>query len=586
MGKQGLTRRLAAIFAADMVGYSRLMEADEEGTIARQNAHREEFVNPKIAEHDGRIVKLMGDGMLVEFASVLDAVRCAIDVQNAIAANEAPIPEDRRILYRVGINLGDIVVEGDDILGDGVNVAARIEALAPPGGIGISKKVHDEIKRRLDVAFSDAGEHVVKNISKPVHIWHWHTDLASATKLVTSDSQDLPDKPSIAVLPFRNRSADPEQEYFSTGIAEDITTRLSKVSSLFVIAFNSSAIYTGKSVAARQVSAELGVQYVVDGSVRKAGNMVRISAELIDGTSGEQVWAEHYDRELTDIFALQDEVTEEVVAALSVKLTPDERRRVRRARTSNIEAHDLFLRGREKRAQQAEQTNAEAKALFEDALEADPQFSAAAAYLSLTYGRDYANQWTRPAHLSLELQVHWAERAVELDEHEPLAHGVLAVAYLWVRRHDGALASAKRALELDPNSAFAYMALGWTCHFSGEQERAIELLEKSMQLDPHYPDYYLHFLAQAYFQMGLYDDATALLKRRLEQSPNSDMSRVLLAAAYGWTGRLDEARSEWRQALAINPQYSLKHRRDTLPYKDASSFERIVEGLAKAGLPS
>lgn len=406
-----------------------------------------------------------------------------------------------------------------------------------------------------------------------------------APNQLNQPSLSFTSKPSIAVLPFRNMSTDPEQEYFSHGIAEDITTRLSKVSSLFVFAFNSSALYAGMSAATRQIGVDLGAQYVLDGSVRKAGEKVRISTELFYGNNGGQIWAEHYDRELVDIFAVQDEVTEEIVKALSVKLTPDERQHLQHTGTLNLEAHDLFLRGREKRAQQTEQTNAEAKLLFERALDADKRFSAAAAYLSVTYGRDYANQWARPARKSLELQVHWAERSVELDEDEPLAHGVLAVAYLWVRRHDEAIAAANKALKLNPNFAFAYMALGWTYHYVGEQSKAIDLIERSMRLDPNHPDFYFHFLAQALFQMERFDDAATMLKRRLERSPHSDISRVLLAATYGFLGRRDEAHSEWHQALASNPNYSLEHRRESLPYKDPSSFERIVKGLAKADLP-
>jgi adenylate cyclase len=579
-----MERRLAAILLTDMVGYSRLMGLDEKDTIARQKAHREELVDPKISEHGGRIVKSTGDGVLVEFPSVVGAVKCAVEVQQAMAGSEAAVPEERRIQYRIGINLGDIVIDGDDSLGDGVNVAARLEGLAKPGGICISGNVHDQLAGKTDITFEDAGEQTVKNVLRSVRVWHWQDQTARDSKDV---DQPLPisDKPSIAVLPFNNLSVDPEQEYFADGIAEDIITSLSKLSQLLVIARNSSFSYKGRAAKFHEIAEELGVRYLVEGSVRKAGNRVRITAQLIDCATGGHLWSERFDRELTDILAVQDEVTQEIVSAMALELTADEQGRLKHKSTDNLEAYDYFLRGRKLHWLVSKDGVAQAKAMFKRAIDLDPEFAPAYAFLADERVLDHINQWHDAADRPLEHAYELAQRAVTLDDSYARAHFALGNANLWKRQHNQAFAEFKRAVALDPNFASGHIGMGWVLQYAGRSEEAIELINRGMRLDPHYAANRLHWLAQAYFQLGRYGEAIDLLKRAIIRKPETDVSRVLLAASYGFLGRVAEARAEWAEALRVNPQYSLEHRRQILPYKDPREFDRLVEGLRKAGLP-
>ena len=595
MRSTGLQRRLAAIMAADVAGYSRLMAADEDGTLARLRAHRRELVDPAIAEHRGRIVKLMGDGMLVEFGSVVDAVECAAAVQRGMAAREADLPEDRRMRLRVGIHLGDVIVEDGDIYGDGVNVAARLEGLAEPGGIAVSGDVCNAVRNKVGLTFEDLGERRVRHIAEPIRIYR--VPVAALGGALTADRRAEvdpvadappvpPDKPSIVVLPFDNMSGDPEQAYFSDGISEDIITDLSKVSGLFVIARNSAFTYRGRGLDLREVGRQLGVRYVLEGSVRKAGIRVRITAQLIDGATGGHLWAERYDRELTDIFAVQDEVTREIVAALRVRLRPDERRRLTTGRgTDRIEAYDCFLRGRELAWLHARRANAEARPLLERAIALDPGFAAAHAALAYVVLNEYINGWSDAPEDSLERAHRLACQAVALDDLEPEAHFQLGDVLMWLRRHDEAIAEAGRAIALSPSASYAHSLLGLALHYAGRSEEALDPLHEAMRLDPHYPDVYLHSLAQSCFSLGRYEDAVAALNKRLARNPESDSSRVLLAACYGHLGRTGEARAAWAEALRVNPDYSPEQRRRVLPYRDPAEFERVVEGLTKAGLP-
>ena len=385
MARQDVTRRLAAILAADVVGYSRLMEADEVGTLARLKSHREALIDRTISAHKGRIVKEMGDGLLVEFPSVVEAVRCAVEIQGEMAARNAEVAQDRRIVFRIGINVGDVIVVGDDIHGDGVNVAARLEALTPPGGICISRSARDQVRDKLDLVLEDLGLHQVKNIARPVRVFRVPvagTEPTAAAPVRGTPPPALPDKPSIAVLPFDNMSGDPEQEYFADGLTEDLITDISKLSGLLVIGRNSCFVYKGKSVDLRQVGRELGVHYVLEGSVRKAGNRVRINAQLIDTRSGHHVWAERHDGTLDDVFELQDEITGKIVSALSVHLTDAEKDRLTSQYTANPEAHDWFLRGRIRYREPGPKANAEANGLFDRALALDPGFAWALAIRS------------------------------------------------------------------------------------------------------------------------------------------------------------------------------------------------------------
>jgi TolB-like protein/cytochrome c-type biogenesis protein CcmH/NrfG len=582
---EGTQRRLAAIVAADVVGYSRLMGADEDGTLAALRSHRAEVIDGKIAEHGGRIVKTMGDGLLLEFPSVVDATQCVIEVQQGMAERNQGVDESRRIIFRIGVNLGDIIIEGDDILGDGVNIAARLESLCEPGGMAISNRVHEDVRDRLDAVFTDAGEQTLKNIARPVRIWHWSPTASMAELLPVEAPLALPDKPSIAVLPFDNMSGDPEQEYFSDGISEDIITSLSKLSNLAVIARNSSFTYKGRSEKIQEIAKELGVRYVVEGSVRKAGNRVRITAQLIEGSTSTHLWAERYDRELTDIFAVQDEVTQEIVSAMAVKLTSDEQERLKNKGTDNLEAYDYVLRAQEQHGQFTKEGNRQAEALCKRAIDLDPDYATAYARLALVHLTDYVNQWSETVDLSLDRTCELAQKAVALDETNATAHSALGFGCLWKRQHEQAITEFERSTALEPSSARGHIQLALAHHYAGSSEKAIELFNRGMRLDPHFSDILLHWLAQAYFQLGRYEEAVDLIQRRLILKPDTDNSRVLLAASFGHLGQVDEAEFQWAEVFRINPNYSLEHRVQTLPYKDPADFDRVVEGLRKAGLP-
>ncbi len=527
----------------------------------------------------------MGDGALAEFASAVDAVQCAAEIQRAMAERNREVPEVDRIAFRIGINLGDVIVEGDDIYGDGVNVAARLESLAEPGGVCISAKVHDEVRDRLELGFKDLGEQEVKNIARPVRVYKVVLSPVAGPPVASAQAPSLPDKPSIVVLAFQNMSGDPEQEYFADGIAEDVITDLSKVSGLFVIARNSAFTYKGKAVDLKQVSRELGVRHVLEGSVRKVGNRVRITAQLIDGTSGGHVWAERYDRDLHDIFEVQDEVTREIVAALKVRLTPEERRRVESRGTNSIEAYDHFLSGRQLFWQVSRETTKQAQVLFEKAIVLDPAFCLAYAYLAFTHSVQYVNRWSADPEGSLTLAQKLVDRALALDPTEAEAHYVQGIIHLWHHKNvDQAIADAERAVALDPSFARGYGSLGAALHYAGRSEEALAQLATMTRLDPHHPAQYQHFLAQSLFALGRFEDAARASKARLARQPHSDVSRVLLAACYGHLGRAEEARAEWQEALRSNPDYSIEHRRQILPYKNPADFERVVEGLRKAGI--
>jgi adenylate cyclase len=580
-----MERRLAAIFAADVAGYSRLIGADEEGTLARLKAHRRELIDPTIAEHQGRIVKTTGDGVLGEFASPVKAVRCAIDVQHGMAERNAGVPEAQRIEFRIGINLGDVIVEDDgDIYGDGVNVAARLENIAEPGTVYISRTVRDFVDGTPELVLEDLGERELKNIAKPVQVFRIAPP-GRAPRAPQAAAPAVPHKPSIAVLPFTNMSGDAEQEYFTDGITEDLITDLSKISALFVIARNSSFAYKGRSVKVQEIGRDLGVRFVLEGSIRKAGNRVRITAQLIDSGSGGHLWAERFDRDLTDIFATQDEVVEKIVAALAVKLTRGEERRLHRRGTSNVEAYESWLRARELLGRSTRESVMQAKAMHRRAIELDPNFAAPHAGLSLAAISDYVSDWAADPAQALNEAERWARRALELNDQEPASHMALGNVLLWRRDHDGALAEFRRMIELDPNFAQGHTAMGLVLMYAGRAAEALEPFATAMRLDPHYPSIVLHFLAQANFSLGNYEAAAKQLLERIARTPATDSSRMLLSACYGHLGRIDEARAAWAEMLKVNPDFSLAQRARVLPYKEPRDFQRIADGLAKAGLP-
>jgi adenylate cyclase len=586
------SRKLAAILAADVVGYSRLASADEDRTLARLRALRSDLIDPTIAVHNGRVIKRTGDGALVEFRSVVDAVRCAIEVQNGMVERNAGVPQDRRIEFRIGIHLGDVVEESDgDLMGDGVNIASRLEGVAAPGAICLSEDAYRQVKARLDLSVSDLGSTQLKNIAEPIRVYSLRVGTAEAKATATSESvtsrpaTSPPPKLSIAVLPFANMSGDAEQEYFADGISEDIITALSKLSQLFVIARNSSFTFKGKNVHVQEVGTKLGVRYVLEGSVRKSGNRVRITAQLIDATSGGHLWAERFDRDLTDIFAVQDDVTQQIVGALAVNLTEGERQKLAPEHTGNMEAYDLFLRGRELWHRVTKETNLAARDLLQRSIELDPKFASAHAFLALTHVLDYLNGWSPSPERSREQAEEVAMRAVALDDRDPWAHWALGIVNLYMRRHhDGAISEAQRAIVLNPNFAAAHVVLGEALSYSARADEALEHFDRAKALDPYFPDILLHFQALAAFHLGRYEEAVGLLLQRLARNPVTDVSRALLAASYGHLGRFDEARAAWQEVLRVNPDFSLEYRRKVLPYKNPEDFELMVDGLRKAGL--
>jgi TolB-like protein/class 3 adenylate cyclase/tetratricopeptide (TPR) repeat protein len=583
-------RKLAAILAADVVGFSRLTGADEDRTLARLRALRSDLIDPTIAVHHGRVVKRTGDGALVEFRSVVDSVGCAVEIQRAMVERNAGVPADRRIEFRIGIHLGDVVEENDgDLMGDGVNIAARLEGIAQPGAICLSEDAYRQVRARLDLAVSDLGHKDLKNIVEPVRVYALEVGKPADAKAALQapgvpERAATPEKPSIAVLPFQNMSGDAEQDYFADGIAEDIITALSKLSQLFVIARNSSFTFRGKNVHVQEIGKTLGVRYVLEGSVRKAGNRVRITAQLIDATNDGHLWAERFDRDLTDIFAVQDDVTGRIVAALALNLSQGDRQKLKTEQTANMEAFDCFLRGRELWYVHSKESNAQARELLARAAALDPDFAPAWGFLAGAHINDYVSQWTDSPPQSLERGYEAANRAVALDPRSPFAYWGLAFANLWMRRHDDAIRAAETQIALNPNDAEGYNALGVFLHYVGRSDEAVPYFQRAMALNPLCPGMWLHFQGQAYYQLGRYDEAEAVLKRRIFRNPDTDASRVLLAAAYGQMGRFDEAREQWREALRVNPDYSLEHRRKVLPYKNPADFEAVVDGLRKVGL--
>lgn len=581
MEDQRTERKLAAILAADVVGYSRLMSHDEEGTLRRLKAHLGELVEPHIAAHRGRIVKRTGDGLLVDFSSAVEAVRCAIAIQAGMTDRNRAAMDDSRIEFRIGINLGDVIIEGDDIYGDGVNIAARLEALADPGGIFVSRAVRDSVRDKLGLMLEDLGEKPVKNIARPVRVFR----IGPADGAPRAAPPTVPDRPSIAVLPFANMSGDAEQEYFSDGISEDLITDLSKVQALFVIARNSSFTYKGRSVRVQEIGRELGVRFVLEGSIRKAGNRVRITAQLVDASTGGHLWADRFDRELTDIFATQDEVVQKIVDALAIKLSQVERQDLKRGGTRNLEAYESWMRARQLLGRGTRETIAQARALHRRAIELDPGFSAPHVGLAFAAVSDYVNAWVPDPGQALDEGERWARRAIELDDRQPGGHVALGNVLVWRRRHDEALVQLDRSVELDHNYAQGHALRGMALMYAGRQPEALEALAVAMRLDPHYPNILLHLSAQAHFSLGEDEAAAGHLAERIARNPNTDASRMLLAACYGHLGRTEEARAAWAGLLGVNPGFSLAQREDVLPYKNRSDFQRILDGLARAGLP-
>jgi adenylate cyclase len=605
------TRRLAAILAADVAGYSRLMGADEEGTLERLKALRRELFDPKIAEHHGRIpgssprTKTTGDGLLVEFPSVVDAVRCAIVVQQAMREGNTGVAADNRIELRIGINLGDVIVEGDDIYGDGVNIAARIEALADAGGVFVSNTVHDQVRDRLPFVFEDLGEQQVKNIARPVRVYRVRPEgplpsppLPGLDPGITGEGSaggarvgaaeppalSLPDKPSIAVLPFANMSGDPEQEYFADGMVEEIITALSRIRWFFVIARNSSFTYKGRAVDVKQVGHELGVRYVLEGSVRKAGNRIRVTAQLVEAESGNHVWAERYDRDLADIFAVQDEITEAVTIAIAPAIAEAERQHALRKQPENLNAWTAYQRGLWHLRQASAKDNEVAQRFLREALKADVNFAAGYCGLAIALFEAGSNYQTRDLQDALVLAEKAARHAVAIDSTNAEAHACLARALSTQGDQVGARAEVERALELNPNSADAYSVLGAILTFSGSPKEGTAALEKSIRLDPHDPRSAtrLYQIAMGLYYSGEYEAAVNAALRVIRAFPTHPPPPRLLAAALGQLGRTEEAKQALRKAIELAPG-AFAPGRKRMPWVRPEDHAHMLEGLRKAG---
>ncbi len=559
MVEQRAQRRLAAILAADVVGYSRLMAANEVGTLADLKTHRKELIDGRIAEHQGRIVKLTGDGMLVEFPSVVNAVACAAEIQRKMRERNADVPDDRRIEFRIGVNLGDIIAEDDDIYGEGVNVAARIESIARPGGIAVSGSVRDNVGSRLDLAFADAGEQMLKNIERPVRVYNVDIFLsATATRPDAANQakaeRAATERPSIAVLPFNNMSGDPEQEYFSDGITEDIITDLSKISGLSVIARNSVFTYKGKPIRVQQAAQELGVKFILEGSVRTSGQRVRISGQLVDGKDGVHLWAERYDRDLTDIFALQDEITQAIVAQLKVKLLPEEKKVIERAPTDNVEAYTDYLRARELFHMRTRTSLRLARRLFARAVELDPQY--ARAYAGMADCDSYLSQWYGES-ISEDDILATTARALTLEPNLPEAHAARALALVNAGRRAEAVAAFEQALNLDPNCHEANYYYARFCFTSGDLDRAAKHYIRALEIQPG--DYRSPLLLQTVLQsLGRQDEEQKYVQlgiKRAEEAlrlhPENADPAALGASVFAALGERKRAMEWLTRALAV-----------------------------------
>jgi TolB-like protein len=582
-----IERRLAAILAADIAGYSRLMGADELGTARALREHRE-AIDPVVASHGGRIVKAMADGLLVEFPSIVAAVECAVVVQKVMAERNVDVPEDRRMLFRIGINLGDVLIEGDDILGDGVNIAARLEGIADPGSICVSDAAHQQVRDKLDVNFEDRGEQQLKNIARPVRVYRVERASAAASSLPTLP---FPEKPSIAVLPFQNMSGDPAQDYFSDGITEDIITELSRFRSLFVVARNSSFSMRGKTVDATEVGRWLGVRYVVEGSVRKADNRVRVTIQLLDAASGNHLWGERYDRKLEDIFVVQDEITRAVVSTLPGRLEDADRDLAKRKHTSKITAYDLVLLGNVRWRRLTQKDLAEALDHFRSAIGLDPHYARAHANVAWTH---ICNVFLEAAGTSsLDEALRHIEIALDIDDSDAWSHGVFGQLLFLLKRDDEAEIHFKRALAFNPNHADVAAVFANVLVYWGRWREALTRIDTAKRLNPLPPNLYHWYHALALYSAREYAQAIRALR---EMRSLDRWSHGLLAACYAQIGRLDEARSEL-DAFIGERERELMERGEAPPrrrldlvlsradrYRNPMDREHFLDGLRKAGL--
>jgi TolB-like protein/class 3 adenylate cyclase/Flp pilus assembly protein TadD len=593
MAEERVERRLAAILAADVAGYSRLMGIDEEGTLADLKGHLRAVVNPKITEHRGRIVKTTGDGLLVEFASVVDAVRCAVDIQRQMAERNAGVPAERRIEFRIGLNVGDIIIDDTDIYGDGVNIAARLEGLAAPGGICVSRTVRDQVRDKLDFSFEDMGEQQVKNINRPVRTHRILLGAAAAVPvevaaIAATPSLPTAQKPSIAVLPFANMSGDSEQEYFSDGITEDVITNLSRNHSFFVISRSTSFTYKGPAIDVAKVARELGVRYVLEGSVRRAGNRVRITAQLIDAATGHHLWADRYDRDLADVFAVQDEIARSITGAIAPGIISAEIQQAQRKDPSQLDAWDRIMRAHWHIRRFTEADIAEARRLLAEAIALDPTNSVA--FSDLAFARHFGAVFgwgDGPAESHARLG-EAARKAVAADDGDAMAHTALAIFDLFSGRHEEARRRLHRALDLNPNSEFARGYLGGSYAFGGDYEAALQDLDEAIRLSPRGPLLVLWYVCKGWAALTAErnEDAVEFATQARDANPEFPDIYAVLASANGHLGREAAARAALDQLLQRMPHLTASDERLNRPFVRAADREQFLEGLCKAGLPA
>jgi adenylate cyclase len=579
-------RRLAAILAADVAGYSRLMAANEAGTLARLKSLRSEIIDPGIGKFHGNIVGSAGDSLLIEFASAVNAVQCAVELQDALSQRNAELPEDERMLFRMGVNLGDVIAGDGTIHGDGVNIAARLEKMADPGGVCVGHAIHDQVRGKLPYAFSDLGEQRFHNILDPVRAYRVSTTASPGAPVTKSPRSDtlLKDKPSIAVLPFTNMSGDPEQEYFSDGITEDIITGLSRFRSVLVIARNSSFHYKGRSPNIPQAGRELGAQYVVEGSVRKAGNRVRVTAQLIDARSGSHLWAERFDRDLKDIFAVQDELTERIVATVANRLERSELDRAIRKPPEAMQAYDYVLRARAI-ISDSRDANRRSRALYEQALALDPNNIRALIGMAWTHSIDWASRWSDSGEDSLDRAQDLARSAFALDNGDYRVHLLLGHLQVQRKRYATALDHFQTAMALNSNDADGAAQMGGLLISMGRFPEALESFDRAVRLNPLHPAWYLYEIGEAHYCARQYEQAIAPLQAAINRFPNYITPRRHLAAAFAQLGRLDEARTEIATIRRLDPSLSLSLYRNRLSFEKSEDLEHYLDGLRKAGLP-
>ena len=589
MSVPGPERRLAAVLAADMVGYSRLMEADERGTLARLKTHRLELIDPAITKNHGRIIKTTGDGMLVEFRSVVDAVMCATEVQRRMAGRNTDVSPARWIQFRIGINLGDVIVEDDDIFGDGVNVAARLEMLAEPGGICVSAAVRDQVDHRLDdVVFEDLGEKTVKNISRPIHVFRvrLEPDLMAApegAQDAAAAANAVAKKPSIAVLPLVNMSGDPEQEFFADGLSEDIITELSRFRDLLVISRNSTFVHKGKAVKVQEVAREFGVDYVLEGSVRKAGDRVRVTVQLIDAETDRHIWAERYDRQLQDIFAIQDEMTRAIVATLPGRVEAATHDRAKRKRTDNLAAYECVLAAKVLHHRSVREDNAQAQRLLDRALELDANYAHAHAWKACVLGQTWVYGWCANADATLRQVLAELEIALALDDNDSDVHRILAAVNLTRDDHDKAAYHQERALALNPNYDLIVVQQGELLTWLGRPEEGIDWIRKAMRLNPYHPERFWNHLGRACYCAEKYAEAVEAFSR-ITRPDHSH--HAFLAATFAQMGNAVAAAAHAAEVLKRAPEFSVASYLATQHYKFEVDRRRHEAGLIKAGLPA